>query len=361
MARKPGGSVRRRADGKWEVRVQRGYRRDGSPRAVSRTAATEAEAEELRARLLMEMGECPTMGDPLTLDEYFERVFLPRVEATTTRANRDFYASAYRTHVSPELGRLDVGSVPQARIAQWCAGLPPASAPAYVRCLRAVLRAAWADGLVAQEPMRQRLRLPRRASRPGDVWGAAEAAECILRVRGEDVEPLVLVMLGAGLSASEARARDWGDFSEGCRAVAVGSAYTQRDGMKEPKGARRWRSAPVLPQCAARLEELRGEGPICVNKRGQRMGPGTTPRRWKALFAEGGALHGMRWIEMNRLRATHETLMQSAGVSDSLNAALHGHSQKVAYSNYLRPAEGALSAAEAAGEALDGAPRLRFA
>lgn len=359
--------IRRRGE-KWEVRVTCGYRRDGRPRTVSRTARTEKEAEELRVRLLAEMGRMPTMGDPLTLDAYFWGIFLPRVEATTTRANRDFYSSAYRTHVSPALGALDVAEVSFARVQAWASGLPAASAPAYVRCLRAVLRAAWADGLLPEEPMRQRLRLPRRDGAPKEVWTAEEAAECLRRVRGEDIEPLVLVMLGAGLSASEARARDWADLGEGCLSVSVGSAYTGRDGIKGPKCGRRWRTAPVLPQCAERLEVLRracgGEGPICVNRRGARMGPGTTPRRWAALFAEGGALEGMRRIEMNRLRATHETLMQQAGVSDSLNAAIHGHSQKVAYSNYLRPAEGAYEAARAVGEVVgsghEAGPNLHF-
>lgn len=358
----------RRRGGKWEVRVACGYRRDGRPRTVSRMAETEKEAEELRARLLAEMGRTPTMGDPVTLDTYFTAVFLPRVESTTTRANRDFYASAYRTHVSPALGALDVSEITFPRVQSWVSGLPPASAPAYVRCLRAVLRAAWADGILAEEPLRQRLRLPRRVSAPRDVWCAEEAAECLARVQGEDIEPLVLVMLGAGLSASEARARDWEDFGEGCALVSVTSAYTGRDGMKEPKCGRRWRTAPVLPQCAERLRELMdaagGSGPICVNRRGDRMGPGTTPRRWAALFGEDGALEGMRRIDMNRLRATHETLMQQAGVSDSLNAAIHGHSQKVAYSNYLRPVEGAVGAARAAGEALGAsgaaAPNLRL-
>jgi len=43
------------------------------------------------------------------------------------------------------------------------------------------------------------------------------------------------------------------------------------------------------------------------------------------------------FIHLKQMRATHETMMQAAGVSDSLNAATHGHSTRVAYSNYLMP------------------------
>ncbi len=37
------------------------------------------------------------------------------------------------------------------------------------------------------------------------------------------------------------------------------------------------------------------------------------------------------------MRATHETLMQEAGVLASVNAATHGHSQRVSYAHYQRP------------------------
>lgn len=43
------------------------------------------------------------------------------------------------------------------------------------------------------------------------------------------------------------------------------------------------------------------------------------------------------FIHLKQMRHTHETMMQAAGVSDSLNAAAHGHSERVAYSNYLMP------------------------
>ena len=36
------------------------------------------------------------------------------------------------------------------------------------------------------------------------------------------------------------------------------------------------------------------------------------------------------------MRATHETYMQQAGVLDSVNAATHGHSEKVSYRHYQR-------------------------
>ena len=36
------------------------------------------------------------------------------------------------------------------------------------------------------------------------------------------------------------------------------------------------------------------------------------------------------------MRATHETMMQEAGVLDSLNAAMHGHTETVSRKHYMR-------------------------
>ena len=58
------GSIRKVREGHWEVRVASGYRRDGSQRRVSRTVATEQEAEAMRVRLLAEMGAAPRWATP---------------------------------------------------------------------------------------------------------------------------------------------------------------------------------------------------------------------------------------------------------------------------------------------------------
>ena len=53
--------------------------------------------------------------------------------------------------------------------------------------------------------------------------------------------------------------------------------------------------------------------------------------------------------------------LAAAGVPDALNSAIHGHSQKVAYSNYLAPVSAdAAEAARVANGLVESAPRLRL-
>ena len=356
------GSQREVRPGVWVVTVASGRRRDKSRRTKSVTVyGTEDDASAARVRLAAEMGRSPSLGDSMTVDQYFWGVFYPRKEASRTHATAGFYRSCYRSQVAETFGDMPLDAIPKTTIRTWAAQLPAQSAPSYVKCLRAILRSAWEDGLMPEEPMRGRLDLPSRDTRPRAVWTAEQASEALRRLRGCDIEPLCLAMLGAGLSASEARACDWENLSADCTEITVDGAYTEMDGMKGPKTSRRYRTVPVLGVCAARLRELRSTGPLCVNRRGQRMGPGTTPKRWAALW-EDGTMDGLPRIAMNRLRATHETLMLRAGVPDALNSAIHGHSQKVAYSNYLAPVSAdAEHAAHAVNEILTNRkPNLRL-
>ena len=63
---------------------------------------------------------------------------------------------------------------------------------------------------------------------------------------------------------------------------------------------------------------------------------------------------GVPRIPPNRMRATHESLMQQAGMQDTLNAALHGRSNvQTGYRHNLVPGDAsAARAAEAVGEAV---------
>ena len=79
------------------------------------------------------------------------------------------------------------------------------------------------------------------------------------------------------------------------------------------------------------------------------LAPNNISNRWKVLFEpvtskhaktkgrHKGRLAGFPFVPLNRMRATHETYMQQAGVLDSVNAAAHGHSEVVSYRHYQRP------------------------
>ena len=357
------GSKREVRPGVWQVRVSQGYRHDGAQRVATRTVhGTEADAIATIVELSQEMGRCLSTGDPMTLDTYFYGYFLPLKQKTTSNANWKTYRHHFRAHISPHFGKWPLSRIGNVEIQRWINQLPPQSAPNYARTLRAILNQAHFDHLKDDQPMGEgyRYRYPKgRRTAPGDVWGADEVAECMSRLAGDQLFPLWLVMVGCGLSRSEALALDWEDLKwaetvgmDGqphmtC-VVTVERAVTAEDGVKGPKNDRRYRRVPMRPPFSDALWHEMDTGPICQSYRsakggprpsGHRLSPGYVPKKWKELFDEGGPLFGMPYCPIGRMRATYSTLMQQAGVDRTIINAMQGRSDDspVLYKHYLNP------------------------
>ena len=347
----------------WQVRVSRGYRADGNQRTASATVyGSEQDAISQAVRMADDMGRSMTLGDPMTLDTYFWAYFLPLKETTTTKANASTYKAHYRAHIAEHFGQWSLCDISNVDIQHWISSLPPQSAPNYVRTMRAILNQAAFDHLINESPMGEgyRYRLPRgRRNMPLPVWGAREVSHALQALQGSQLYALWLVMVGCGLSRSEALALDWEDITwaetlgmDGATHhvahVSVTRACTATDGMKEPKNDRRYRVIPMQPPFSDALHAVRGSGPICQSRRhtkdgwkytGKRMSASYVPKRWRELFEEGQPLHNLPFVELGRMRATYSTMMQRAGIDGSIINAMQGRSDNspVLYAHYLNP------------------------
>ncbi len=347
----------------WEVCVTKGYKKDGTRRRAYRTVhGTESDAVAEVVRLADELGRCLTTGDAMTLDTYFWGYFMPLKDATTTKANADTYRSHYRAHIADHFGSWALADIGNVDIQHWINQLPAQSAPNYVRTLRAILNQAHFDHLKDDSPMggEYRYKMPKgRRNAPLPVWGPREVAIALEQLKGHQLYALWLVMVGCGFSRSEALALDWEDIAwsevlmmdgrqHWSALVTVKAAFTASDGMKDPKNDRRYRTVPMQPPYSDALHEVAGSGPICQSRRhtkdgwkltGHRMTPSYVPKRWKELFEEGGALFGLPFVNLNRMRATYATMMQRAGIDRTIINAMQGRTDNspVLYTYYLNP------------------------
>lgn len=345
---RPVGSKREKSPGVWEVSVSCGHRPDGRKRRKSRTVhGTESDADAALLRLADDMGAASALGAQTTLGDYFWGHFVPQRAKVCTRATVQFYESAFRTNIEQSFGSTPIDEITYDAVQRWVSSLPPQSAPHYVRALRAVMHQAAAERLISYDPMASRYRLPRRDESPAEVWGAQTVARAMSDLAGERIYPLWLIMVGAGLSESEALAirREDVRFSGGMAYVDVCRAYTARDGMKAPKNARRYRTAVMGAPFAERLEyAIAGaSGPIVAVTRGAHAGEPWGTRRaaieWRKLFSDGHPLHGYPYVHLSRMRATYATLAQEAGVADSIINAMQGRAKnsQILYRHYEAP------------------------
>lgn len=372
------GSKREIRPGVWQIRVSCGYREDGKRRVAYKTVyGNEVQADAAIVRLADEMGRCLRVGDAMTLDTYYWGYFSPMKHATTTNANANTYDSHYRAHIAEHFGHWDLADIGNLEIQKWINGLPPQSAPNYVRTLRAILNQAHFDHMKDDAPMggEYRYKMPRgRKNTPLPVWGASEVAVALERLKGEQLYPLWLVMTGCGLSRSEALALDWEEIDwnkvlmmdgkeHWIATVTVNAAFTAEDGMKDPKNDRRYRTVPMQSPFSDALHECKGTGPICQSRRhtkdgwklsGKRLTPDYIPKRWKSLFGAGKPLESLPFCEIGRMRATYSTLMQRAGVDRTIINAIQGRTDNspVLYTNYLNPGNDTYNQSVAAMSAL---------
>lgn len=378
------GTKRELRPGVWQIGVSCGTRADGTRRTAWRTVhGSEVDADASIVRLAAEMGRCLSIGDDMTLDTYYWGYFSPTRHATTTKANAGTHDSTYRVHIAPTFGHWQLSKIGNIEIQRWINGLPPQIAPNIVKTMRAVLNQAHFDHLKEDCPMGQdyRYKLPRgRVNTPNPVMSADDVVYALEHLKGQQLYPLWLVMVGCGLSRSEALALDWEDIrwstvlhmdgSEHYTAVVpIKAAYTAEDGMKEPKNDRRYRNVPMMPPFSDALHECLGVGPICQSRRhtkdgwrlsGRRITPSYVPKLWKAYFCEGGPMEGRPYVCIGRMRATYSTLMQQAGVDRTIINAMQGRLENspVLYTNYLMPGHDTYAQSALAMSALVGSMKV---
>ena len=384
------GSKRQLPSGRWFVRVSAGKKRDGSRRTMTRTVDTEREADLCIAQLAAQMARVPAAGDPMKLVDYYELYFVPARRARgLANATMENYEYVFRSAIEPVFGERTMDSIDGREVQAMLHLMPCDAAKRFTRTLRAILRSAWEDGLLAEKPLDRTFHYPKpKARKQQQVWSAATTAQALEVLHGLPLEGIALLMAGAGLRREEAyplrfEELDFEETEHGVLAVfEIDRAQTLPDGVKETKTAFSQRVVVMGEPFSSRLRELAEQGrarahgahpddpdragfvcPVSLHR---------VPKSWRSMWeekqpskhddparacAKGAMLAaGIPYIPMSRLRATHETLLQASGVEDALNARIHGRSSssEIGYRHYLVPQEDAKAdAALAAARKLD--------
>lgn len=365
------GSVRHLPNGKCLAIIERGCKADGSRRTMARTFGTEREADAWLMSMAVQLGERPDLGAGVTLGQLWE---LYKTERRGKLANSTLirYEGCFERHWLPEIGDMDVSAI-DVRTAQRVIDMVTGRRDA-MQCkaaLSSVLTWAVRHGIMTENPIRSA-----SLTYPGDTisawedetiwdddpfgaiertrntWGAATVTQAFPLMRGLPLEPVWLAMVGAGARLEEAFAIRRMDVRRveiddtQVTQLALHHALNATDGRHRTKNRKSARIVAMMEPFGARYWELAQEvaerdGLVCT------VSTGNYGTRWRGYFAdpstskhtraEGvhkGRLHGLPYIPLSRMRATHETLMQEAGVLDSVNAAMHGHSERVSYRHY---------------------------
>lgn len=363
------GQIEKRGD-RYRARIAVGTKADGSRRTMSKTFATREEAKAWILAQAVEMNKQPELSAGLTLkDDLWPAFKVARESALTKRTMKD-YKYAFDRYWLPTIGTMDVTLITPAIVQRELNKLTRDNAKHGKAALSAVLTWAARSDLIQANPLRgHTFEYPERtqtvdvddddpfAAIEGtrDVWTATDVLRCFDLIQGLPLEPAWLMCVGGGLRVEEAlaiRPMDVRRQNVGGREVtqlAVSAARTMEEkrkvtktkqsvrivGMVEPMGERLWE---IAQGCKERKE------PICTisahrqNKawRNYFMPPCVSKHTPKSTTYRG-KLQELPYIPLSKMRNTHVTMMAEAGVSDSLNALYHGHTESVERRHYLSP------------------------
>lgn len=365
------GSVRQLPNGRYLARITCGRKADGKPRTVTKTHDTERDADAWLMAKSVELSARPDVGAGVTLKKLWD-AFKTNREGKLANSTLTRYTGCFERHWLPAIGGMDVSAIDVAtaqRVIDTVRGRRDA-----MQCKAALSSVfTWAVrlGIMTENPIRTA-----SLTYPGDTisawedesvwdddpfgaiertrntWGAATVMDALPLMEGLPLEPVWLAMVGSGARLEEAFAIRRMDIRRAnvdgieVTQLALHHALNASDGRHRTKNRKSARIVTMMEPFGERYWQLACEvterdGLVCV------ASPHNYGTRWRGYFAEPstskhtradgvykGRLHGLPYIPLSRMRATHETMMQEAGVLDSLNAALHGHSERISYRHY---------------------------
>lgn len=371
------GTRRIMADGTIKVIVRSGYTVDGKRRTLWATAKDADEADRVALELAANLGMDINLGRGLTLNRWWDAYKATRGQRIA-KVTLERYSTEMRGTWLPKLGSRDITLISHADIQDVVIQAKTRSmAKERIKALSAVLTHAVREGKLSANPCRSApFELPGdvgKADLSGidyetdpfaaiegvrNVWDIDTVLLAMDRLRGLPIETCWLAMIGAGLRREEALALRWKDVrrikvaGREVTQIAVHAANTAVDGIGTTKTKKSVRIVAMVEPFGSRLWELAGDRDDLICS----LSPKNISRRWRMMWeplkagkhmpkepatyvARGVMLTDpeVPFIHLKQMRATHATMMQAAGVSDSLNAAMHGHSERVAYTNYLMP------------------------
>lgn len=358
MPRKKLGSIQWSKDGKsCRIRISKNYH------MLDRTYhyITPEQAQAKLAEMAIELGhDMENEWSQLTLSAYYWGTFRSKPSTRGTKRCKntlDGYDKVMRSTIEPRLGSIPMRQITHAQIRQCVnnAGSPVNTK----RCLSAVLRSAYDDGLIDEKPFDRRVPVHRNRREQELPWNRFEVMAALEAAKSEPVDIELYLILGlSGLRKEECLGVRPCDIEQqttysvitGERietvTVTIHGVYTDADGWREgAKNDYSMRTVPILEIGRERVLERLTESRSAFLEGGGTLEEWATTRlinftasgyyrRWQKWCKRAE----LRFIPPSMLRHTSDTIMLTAGVDADLSDKMHGRLEhKSTYASYFRP------------------------
>ena len=340
------GTIRQRADGRWEGRYVVGYDDKGYPKTKNVLAKTKRECAEKLQKLKEALGGIksdkvkPDMRFGDWLEYWYETHSKPKIRATTQLG----YESRIRLHIVPEIGNIPLNKLTQNDLQQFYArlkkngrktlterfgeGLSDRMVRMCHATCRTALEKAVQDGLIRTNPAIG-CKLPPKRAREMQVLDRDELQRFLIQAQAEGYYELFLLDLATGLRRGELMALQWDDLDFETGVLNVNKQVYQVNGelqFSEPKTKNSIRKIVLPPSVVEVLREYkktvdsRWMFPSPV-KEDRPLTPGVVRKRLQLILEHAGCKH----VRFHDLRHTFATLALQNGMDVKTLSAMLGH------------------------------------
>lgn len=340
------GTIRQRADGRWEGRYVVGYDDRGYPKTKNVLAKTKRECAEKLQKLKEELGGIksdkvkPDMRFADWLDYWYENHSKPKLRITT-QAN---YENCIRLHISPEIGHIPLNKLSQNDLQQFYARLKKNGrkkltekygeglSDRMVRMCHAICRSALEkatrDGLIRTNPAIG-CKLPPKRAREMQVLDRDELQRFLIQAQAEGYYELFLLDLATGLRRGELMALQWDDLDFKTGVLNVNKQVYEVHGelqFSKPKTKNSIRKIVLPPAVVEVLREYqkrvhsRWMFPSPV-KEDSPLTPGAVRARLQIILEHAQC----KQVRFHDLRHTFATLALQNGMDVKTLSAMLGH------------------------------------
>src|SRR5215203_2663711 len=241
------GSIRRRADGRWEGRYTL-YADEGRKQKTVYGKTRKEVAEKLTDVMAGRDKGLIFDAGKLTLGEHLERWLEDVVKPSASHRTYSTNAQQVRTHIAPTLGRIKLKSLRKAHLDRlYREKLDSGLSPSTVRRIHAVLHRALEEAvksdLIPRNPAAHANK-PKVKQEEIEPLDASQAAAFMKAAKGDRFEALYVLCLMCGLRQGEALALRWQDidFDGGTLRINLQLQRVRGGGglrFSEPKNASR--------------------------------------------------------------------------------------------------------------------------
>lgn len=332
-------SVSKTNNGTWRVRIDVGYKLDGTRSIASRNFKTKREAIAYEALMREKVRSDVVIRDKMRLDDYVLEWYLPDIAPRVRHSTLVVYKADLRRRILPMLAGCYISDITSADIQRMIdACSTPKLAKRAREVLRQVLNHAKAHDFVHDNAACGTFKIPPPNVYPDEHNGTWLTSFTMIdayldKLKGTPHYVPALLGLSLGLRKGEIFALDWEDVDFSRRLVHVRHTYVREDSgykLMPPKTRESVRSIPIRERLYIELKELKAaqnakykaaRGAIVVNRYGNRRSPEKASETWHHYAAS----HDIEYVSYLNMRHSFATSCLNAGIDVTKVSKLLGH------------------------------------